>query len=119
MGKVLYAHLRDTPWMRPQNEWEAREGEPDSRYKLLCAGEAVPTVLVAEFEPGHEQEAHSHETGEVLYVLRGEVTIGDETAKAGTMVYVEKDTRYGPLRAGASGVRFLRVEIPISTPDRR
>jgi quercetin dioxygenase-like cupin family protein len=111
MGKVVYADAHDAPWLRPTNEWEARSNEPDSRYKLLSMGDDVPTVLIAEFEPGHYQEAHSHPTSEVLYVLRGEVTIGDVTARAGTMVFVEKDTRYGPLTSGPKGVKFLRVEI--------
>jgi quercetin dioxygenase-like cupin family protein len=75
-------------------------------------GDNVPTVLIAEFDPGHRQEAHSHPTSEVLYILRGEVTIGATTSGAGTMVFVERDTTYGPLTAGPKGVRFLRVEIP-------
>ncbi len=112
MGHVLYARAHDTEWLRPEGEWEAEAGRPDSRYKLLAAGGDVPTVLIAEFEPGHYQEAHSHPTSEVLYILRGEVTIGDVTSTAGTMVYVEKGTRYGPLTAGPKRGRFLRVEIP-------
>ena len=112
MGQVLYANVRDTAWLRPEGEWEADTGKPDSRYKLLAGGGDVPIVLIAEFEPGHYQEAHSHPTSEVLYILRGEVTIGDVTSGKGTMVFVEKDTHYGPLTAGPKGVKFLRVEIP-------
>ena len=112
MGQVLYASAHETSWLRPEGEWEAQAGRPDSRYKLLAAGKNVPTVLIAEFEPDHRQEAHSHPTSEVLYILRGEVTIGTTRSCAGTMVFVEKDTTYGPLIAGPKGVRFLRVEIP-------
>jgi mannose-6-phosphate isomerase-like protein (cupin superfamily) len=112
MGQVLYANAHDTAWLRPEGDWEAEAGKPDSRYKLLAGGSDVPTVLIAEFEPGHHQAAHSHPTSEVLYILRGEVTIGGVTAGAGTMVFVEKDTQYGPLVAGPKGVKFLRVEIP-------
>jgi quercetin dioxygenase-like cupin family protein len=112
MGQVVYANAHDAEWLRPEGDWEAASGKPDSRYKLLEAGGPAPTVLIAEFEPGHYQEAHSHPTSEVLYILRGDVTIGDVTSRAGTMVFVEKDTRYGPLTAGPKCVKFLRVEIP-------
>ena len=44
-------------------------------------------------------------------MLAGEVSIGAVRAVPGTMVFIEKETVYGPVVAGPTGAMFLRVEI--------
>jgi hypothetical protein len=71
----------------------------------------VPGVQLVEFEPAHFEQPHSHPEGEVLYVLRGEMSIGELRLTAGCGAVITKDTVYGPLRTGPEGARFLRVGL--------
>jgi hypothetical protein len=111
----VYFEPDATAWRDVPDDWPGKveHGEPDVRYKMLTEPRgSVPGIQLVEFEPSHFEEAHSHPEGEVLYVLRGEMAIGDLALKAGSGVVIEKDTIYGPLRAGAGGVAFLRVGLP-------
>jgi hypothetical protein len=48
----------------------------------------------------------------MFYVLEGEVEIGDVTYTAGTCIFIEGNTPYGPTRA-PKGVKVLRyAEAP-------
>jgi mannose-6-phosphate isomerase-like protein (cupin superfamily) len=46
---------------------------------------------------------HSHPYHEMFYVLEGEIEIGGVTYTAGSCIYIEKDTPYGPTRAPKGG----------------
>jgi quercetin dioxygenase-like cupin family protein len=88
------------------------EGDPRVRSKLLSSGtDGIPYVLIAEYEPGHQEPRHSHAASELLYILDGEAKIGDTTLRPGMVVFVEGETEYGPVTSGAEGIRFLRVEV--------
>jgi hypothetical protein len=102
------------PWLGVPSDWpgKVRQGEPDVRYKILTEPKgAVPGVQLVEFEPAHFEQPHSHPEGEVLYVLRGEMSIGELRLTAGCGAVITKDTVYGPLRTGPEGARFLRVGL--------
>ena len=64
-------------------------------------------LRVVEYAPECVVEPHSHAAAEVIYILHGEVTIGDNRFGPGDAIHIEPNTVYGPLRAGADGVRFL------------
>jgi quercetin dioxygenase-like cupin family protein len=64
-------------------------------------------LRVVEYAPQWVVEAHSHAASEVVYVLDGEVSVGDSRFGPGDAIHIEPNTVYGPLRAGPHGVRFL------------
>jgi quercetin dioxygenase-like cupin family protein len=66
-------------------------------------------LRVVEYAPDWVVEAHSHAAREVVYILNGEVSIGEERFGPGDAIQIEPNTVYGPLRAGPEGVRFLLV----------
>ena len=106
MGHVSRIDESTIDWIRPP-------GKAGVQYKILCtAAEGRADVQLAEYEPGHEELPHSHPTSELLYILEGELTLGGDVAREGTLLYVEKDTVYGPLIGGKRGVKLLRVELP-------
>jgi len=130
MGKVLIVDEREKQWQKsnPKTWAGAREGEPSVRYKVLLSslsssagegrpavaapGEAgAPNVQLAEYEAGHVERPHSHPHDELLYILRGKGTIGERTLEPGIMLFIEKDTVYGPLSTGKEGLAFLRVQL--------
>jgi hypothetical protein len=114
MGAIVRFESGALPWLGVPTDWPGKveRGEPDVRYKVLTeARDAIPGIQLVEFEAGHFEQAHSHPEGEVLYVLAGEMAIGELKLGAGAGVVIERDTVYGPLRTGPAGARFLRVGL--------
>ena len=64
-------------------------------------------LRLVEYAPGYVAEAHSHAAPEIVYILDGEITIGEQRLEAGDAYHIEPNTVYGSLRAGPGGVRFV------------
>ncbi len=64
-------------------------------------------LRVVEYAPHWVVEAHSHAAGEIVYILDGEVSVGQERFGPGDALHIEPNTVYGPLKAGPQGVRFV------------
>lgn len=114
MGSIVPFEANAVPWFGVPEDWpgKVRSGEPDVRYKVLTEPRgAIPGIQLVEFEAGHFEAPHSHPEGEVLYVLRGELAIGELQLEPGAGAVIEKDTVYGPLRTGPQGASFLRVGL--------
>jgi hypothetical protein len=112
MGDITYFESGSARWLGVPEDWQGKvaPGEPDVRYKVLTEERgATPGIQLVEFDPRHFETPHSHPESEVLYVLEGEMSVGDLKLGAGSGVFIEKDTVYGPLRTGPQGARFLRV----------
>ena len=98
-------------WCEAPDTWpgKAGGGEPALSYKaLLPRGPGRPNMQRTRYEPYHFEPPHSHPEDEILYLLGGELQLGDQTLFPGDALFIEKDTRYS-LRASASGAEFLRV----------
>src|SRR5438477_8648063 len=78
MGRFFAQRAEDLDW-EVTRTYE-HEGRPafGVRRKVLGDESLGPWVRLAEYGPGYEEPAHSHDADEVLYILRGEVRIGGE-----------------------------------------
>jgi quercetin dioxygenase-like cupin family protein len=113
MRDLAYFEEGAVDWLEVPEEWQgkAARGEPGVRFKVLSDGASgVPGIQLIEFEPGHHENAHSHPESEILYVLDGQMRIGERTLRAGSGAFITRDTVYGPLDT-AGGVRFLRIGL--------
>jgi len=103
MGKVIIKRERDAGWA-------PIEGMPEvSRRFVFDGDDGVPEVFLVRRDKSFVGPVHSHSQDEVIYVLEGDVTVGEEHCPTGTVLFVEKDTMYGPLRSGPNGVTFLNI----------
>ena len=64
-------------------------------------------VAYTRYDPGFIIARHAHKSDALIFILEGEVTIGDRSCPPGTLVVLEKDTFFGPLIAGPQGCTFL------------
>ena len=95
-------------------------GDDDAiRVKALTygAGDKVPPIQYVEYAPGHSDEVHRHDTGEVLIVTDGELWLDDAGNGPGSIVFIAADTDYA-VRGGDEGVRFFRVVVPAEMTSR-
>jgi quercetin dioxygenase-like cupin family protein len=109
---VIVIRDADQQWRETSADWpgRAKEGEPRVIYKsLLPGGEpGRPNMQRSRYEPLHFEPPHSHPEDEIIYVLSGDLTFGDQQLGFGDALFVPKDTRYS-LRAGEAGAEFVRV----------
>jgi quercetin dioxygenase-like cupin family protein len=76
--------------------------------KLYFDGSKDPVHLrLVRYAPGYTEPAHSHGSSEVIYLVSGDLRIGDQQYVAGDALYLEAHTVYGPLSAGESGTEFV------------
>jgi quercetin dioxygenase-like cupin family protein len=112
MAGIQYVHSDDVEWrLGTQKPGIDGGANPDVHFKPLFGGESMPLrAQLCEYEPGHYEPAHSHPTSEVLYVLQGSLTVGDQEFTAGAALFVAAGTTYGPLTGGDDGTLFMRVD---------
>jgi hypothetical protein len=68
-------------------------------------------VLYARYDPGMLTERHGHMSDHIVYVLEGEITVGDEQCGPGTNIILEKGAVFGPIEAGPRGALLLEIMI--------
>ena len=107
MGTPLVMHIDEAPWIG----WAGLEPDPSASFAQQLIGdmEKGPWIYVIHVrEPGHVVDAHSHSEGEVIYIVDGQITVGDRQCGPGTVLCFEKETDYG-FTVGPQGVRFMNI----------
>ena len=66
-------------------------------------------VLYARYDAGMLVERHGHASDHVVYVLDGEITVGEERCGPGTNIVLECGAVFGPIEAGADGALLLEL----------
>jgi len=54
-------------------------------------------------------QRHGHKSSHLVYVLEGELMVGDRHCPAGTLVVLELGATFGPLIAGATGALLFEA----------
>lgn len=80
--------------------------------KFLFRSDAAgqPTIQIRRWGPDTNIPVHRHVYNEMFYVLEGEVEIGDAVYPAGSCIYIDKGTLYGPTRAPKGGTVLRYAE---------
>lgn len=104
MGKSLIMHIDQAPWLHGGPD------QPGEEYNQQLIGdrEKGPWVNIISLDPGRVAPPHSHSQDEVIYIVDGELTMGDRVCGPGTVLFIERDTEYGFV-TGSEGVRFLNL----------
>lgn len=73
-------------------------------------------VAYTRYDPGLVLERHGHSSDHLLFVLEGELTVGDRVCGPNTLVVLEHGAAFGPLVAGPDGCTFLEHYTGDVTP---
>lgn len=92
--------------------------------RRVCANnkylEWTPTQMVAQtrYDPGLVIERHGHASNHFIYILEGELDVGDRHCPTGTLIVLDKGAVFGPLIAGPNGTSLLEVWLgdPLPMP---
>lgn len=63
-------------------------------------------LFEVKFLPGTVIDVHAHDEEEIMYVVEGEMVLGDRVLKPGSSIYIQGSTLYS-FRAGSAGLRVL------------
>jgi len=108
----VFRHLNDdeVPWQQVKTQRNA-DGTTSSVWEKWLAFSADPQYLslYARYDPGMIVRRHGHNSPHVLFVISGDVTIGDHQCPAGTHVELPYGAAFGPIRAGDEGAVLFEV----------
>jgi hypothetical protein len=66
-------------------------------------------VLYAKYDPGMLVERHGHRSDHVVFVISGELRVGDRACGPGTNLVLEEGAVFGPIEAGPDGAVLLEI----------
>ena len=112
---LIVRHIDDVPW---QEGRRVRYGDRTSSvWNKIMDYTDDRTVAYTRYDPGMMLARHSHHADEVIFIVEGEVTVGDQSWPAGTIAILEKGTYFGPLVAGPQGAILFEMFAGISQRD--
>ena len=80
----------------------------------LRRGHHEASPLYARYDPHMVVERHSHRSHHIVFVLEGEITVGDVCCTAGMHITLEHGAVFGPIVAGPDGA--ILYEIMMGDP---
>lgn len=99
--------IAERPWMEVKAQ--SRNGRRVSVWEKFLDWTPERMAIYARYDPGVVVEAHSHASDHFVFVLSGEITIGDRVCPAGTHVSLPEGAVFGPLTAGPEGATMYEI----------
>ena len=105
----IYGDLR----VNEKDVEKKKSGRGYTKWLHVSPGGSGPEMMIRHWGPDTDIPVHSHPYHEMFYVLEGEIEIGGTIYSAGSCIYVEKNTPYGPTRAPKGGKVLRYAEAGI------
>lgn len=112
-------HVDDLEWQEVRAQEQG--GRRASVWNRFVDVRPERTVIHTKYDPGMLLARHAHHADEVIYVLEGEVTVGDVVCRAGHVIVLEAGESFGPLITGDEGAVIFEVftgAAPRASQDR-
>jgi hypothetical protein len=107
-----FRHIDDQnlPWMEVRSQQNA-DGSRASVWEKWFTFAEDPTYLslYAKYDPGMIVRRHGHLSPHVVFVLEGDLWVGERHCPAGTHIDLPLGAVFGPLRAGDDGAVLFEV----------
>src|SRR5581483_4080922 len=117
MPELRITHVDDVEWQEVKAQLHGdRRVSVWEKYLELTPD---LMVLYARYDPGMLIERHGHRSAHIVYVLAGEITVGDVECRPGSNLVLELGAAFGPIEAGPEGALLLEIMMgdPRSVPD--
>jgi quercetin dioxygenase-like cupin family protein len=121
MSRIRIREESELPWMltrslvKPEDLERYSDGELNSKVRLREVGtENSPQLFEVEFEADSEIKIHAHEEDEIIFILAGQMQVGNRVLGAGASVFIKGNTLYG-FKVGHQGLTFLNFRPRLDT----
>ena len=109
MAELRITRVDDVPWQEVKAQQHGdRRVSVWEKYLEWTPG---LMVLYARYDPGMLIERHGHRSDHIVYVLEGQVTVGEEVCGPGTNLVLEQGAVFGPIEAGPDGAVMLELML--------
>ena len=78
-----------------------------SVHEKFLEWNAKRMVVLGRYDPHVMIERHGHASDHLVYVLEGELQVGDRQCGPGTLIVLELGAKFGPLVAGPEGAMLF------------
>lgn len=109
-----FRHLDDpdVTWQQCRRQRNADGTESSVWEKWLAFSPDPPYLsLYARYDPGMIVRRHGHYSPHLVFVIEGELWVGDRRCPAGTHIELPFGAAFGPLRSGAAGAVLFEVML--------
>jgi hypothetical protein len=105
--RLAFVQVDDVPWTEviAQQHGERRV----SVHEKFLEWTAERMVVLGRYDPHVIIERHGHASDHLVYVVEGELRVGDRVCRPGTLIVLELGAKFGPLIAGAEGALLFEV----------
>ncbi|MBL7491849.1 hypothetical protein I6A60_39540 [Frankia sp. AgB1.9] len=108
MAELKIVSVGDLPWQEVKAQAHPG-GRRVSVWEKFLEWSPERMVIYARYDPGMVVERHGHASDHFVYVVAGEVLVGDRPCPAGTHLTLEHGAQFGPLVAGPEGATLYEV----------
>jgi ChrR Cupin-like domain len=105
--RLAFIHVDDVPWREVIAQMHGARRV--SVHEKFLEWTPAQMVVLGRYDPGVVVERHGHKSNHLVYVLEGELLVGDRRCPAGTLIVLELGASFGPLIAGDTGALLLEV----------
>jgi hypothetical protein len=113
-AEPIFRHLDDPDmtWQQCRRQRNA-DGTESSVWEKWLAFSPDPQYLslYARYDPGMIVRRHGHYSPHVVFVIEGELWVGDRRCPAGTHIELPFGAAFGPLQAGDAGAVLFEVML--------
>jgi len=109
-----FRHLDDPDmtWQQCRRQRNADGTESSVWEKWLAFSPDPPYLsLYAKYDPGMIVRRHGHYSPHLVFVIEGELWVGERRCPAGTHIELPFGAAFGPLRSGADGAVLFEVML--------
>ena len=110
--RLAFRNLDEEPWREVKAQMHGDRRVSIWEKYLEWTPERL--CLYARYDPGMIAERHGHRSDHVVFVLEGEITVGDRLCRTGMHIVLEEGAIFGPIIAGDDGA--LLYEIMLGDP---
>jgi hypothetical protein len=105
--RLSFVHEADVAW---QEVIAQRHGERRvSVHEKFLEWTTDRMVVLGRYDPEVVVERHGHASDHLVYVLEGDLSVGERHCPAGTLIVLEMGAVFGPLVAGARGALLFET----------
>ena len=105
MADVVHMRWDERSWLETET--------PGIEYALLRPQADGGATILLHFEKGVIGAAHTHPGGEELFVVSGDITIGEERLKAGDYLYTPPGADHDAIAAEETVLMLNLPKLPV------
>jgi len=105
--RLAFVHLDEVPWTEVIAQLHGERRVSVHEKFLEWNGQRM--VVLGRYDPHVVIERHGHASDHLVYVLEGDLMVGERHCPAGTLIVLELGASFGPLIAGEHGALLFEV----------